>query len=276
MKKYFNLILAAVLLSANASFAASNFNYTEAAPSYPNIQQPYGYPQQYGSPQQQFGAQTNYQRQYYNQNYNSNTQPVSNTNQTLKGRVVTVPAGQNIPAVTTMALSSENLTLGQNVTIALSSDFYYNGSLIAPAGSSVTGQVLEVSKAKRGSMNGKLMIRFTQIVTPYGGQIPISAVIKTDDNTGVLVGGSKMDVAKDYGKDIAVGSAAGATAGLVMSAVSGGKLGKGTALGTAIGAGGGLAKSLWDKGNNVEIPANAGIEITLTQAITVNPAVYNY
>ena len=162
------------------------------------------------------------------------------------------------------------------VTIALSSDFYYNGSLIAPAGSSVTGQVLEVSKAKRGSMNGKLMIRFTQIVTPYGGQIPISAVIKTDDNTGVLVGGSKMDVAKDYGKDIAVGSAAGATAGLVMSAVSGGKLGKGTALGTAIGAGGGLAKSLWDKGDNVEIPANAGIEITLTQAITVNPAVYNY
>ena len=138
MKKYFNLILAAVLLSANASFAASNFNYTEAAPSYPNVQQPYGYPQQ------QFGAQTNYQRQYYNQNYNTNTQPVSNTNQTLKGRVVTVPAGQNIPAVTTMPLSSENLTLGQNVTIALSSDFYYNGSLIAPAGSSVTGQVLEV------------------------------------------------------------------------------------------------------------------------------------
>ena len=186
-------------------------------------------------------------------------QPVANTSQTLKGHVVTVPAGQNIPAVTTMALSSENLTLGQNVSIALSSDFYYNGSLIAPA----------------GSMNGRLMVRFTQIITPYGGQIPISAVIKTDDNTGVLVGGTKMDVAKDYGKDIAIGSAAGATTGLVMSALSDGKLGKGTALGTAVGAGGGLVKSLWDKGNDVEIPANAGIEITLTQAITVNPAIYN-
>ena len=174
-----------------------------------------------------------------------------------------------------MALSSENLTLGQNVSVALSSDFYYNGSLIAPAGSSVTGQVLEVSKAKRGSMNGKLMIRFTQITTPYGTQIPISAVIKTDDNTGVLVGGTKLDVAKDYGKDLAVGSAAGATAGLVMSALSGGELGRGTALGTAVGAGGGLVKSIWDKGDNVEIPANAGIELTLTQAITVNPAVYN-
>lgn len=255
MSKRLNLVLAAILLSANVSFAASNFNYTQTTPTY-------GY--------QNYGAQApNYQRQYYNQ------PATSNTNQTLKGHIVTVPAGQSIPAVTTMALSSENLTLGQNVSVALSSDFYYNGSLIAPAGSSVSGQVLEVNKAKRGSMNGKLMVRFTQITTPYGIQIPISAVIKTDDNTGVLVGGTKMDVAKDYGKDIAIGSAAGATTGLVMSALSGGKLGKGTALGTAVGAGGGLVKSIWDKGNDVEIPANAGIEITLTQAITVNPAIYN-
>ena len=255
MKKNINLFLAAILLSANVSLAASNFDYTPQTPVYQ---------------QQQFGAQT---PQYQRQNY---TQPqYTNTNQTLKGHVVTVPAGQNIPVITTMPLSSENLTLGQNVSVALGSDFYYNGNLIAPAGSSITGQVLEVSKAKRGSMNGKLMVRFTQITTPYGVQIPISAVIKTDDNTGVLVGGTKMDVAKDYGKDLAVGSAAGATAGLVMSAISGGDIGRGTALGTAVGAGGGLVKSIWDKGDNVEIPANAGIQITLTQAITVNPAVYN-
>lgn len=264
MNKNINLFLAAILLSSNAVFAAENFNYTQPTPVYQ--QQPYGYQTQ------QFGAQNpNYQRQYYNP-----TQTVSpNTNQTLKGHVVTVPAGQNFPVVTTMALSSETLTLGQNVTVALSSDFYYNGSLIAPAGSSVTGQVLEVNKAKRGSMNGKLMVRFTQIVTPYGIQIPISAVIKTSDNTGVLIGGTKLDVAKDYGKDLAVGSAAGATAGLVMSAISGGDIGRGTALGTAVGAGGGLVKSIWDKGDNVEIPANAGIELSLTQAITVNPAIYN-
>lgn len=99
----------------------------------------------------------------------------------------------------------------------MGSDFYYNGNLIAPAGSAVTGQVLEVSKAKHGSMNGKLMLRFTQIVTPYGIQIPISAVIKTDDNTGRLIGGTKMDVAKDYGKDVAIGAGAGALAGVIIS-----------------------------------------------------------
>ena len=172
-------------------------------------------------------------------------------------------------------MSSANLTTGQNVTIALGSDFYYNGNLIAPAGSSITGTVLEVSKAKHGSLNGKLMLRFTQIVTPYGIQIPISAVVKTNDNTGVLVGGTKMDVAKDYGKDVAVGAGAGALAGVIISPLAGGDIGKGTALATAVGAGGGLVKSIWDKGNDVEIPANSAIQLVLTQPITVNPAMFN-
>ena len=39
-------------------------------------------------------------------------------------------------------------------------------------------------------------------------------------------------------------------------------------------AGGGLVKSIWDKGNDVEIPANANIEIQLTQPITVSTSSY--
>ena len=159
----------------------------------------------------------------------------------------------------------------------LGSDFYYNNKLIAPAGSTVTGTVIEASKAKHGSMNGKLCVRFSQITTPVGTQIPISAVIKTNDNSGVLVGGTKMDVTKEYTKDLAVGSAAGALSGLVFGALAGGdKLGRGVALGTAVGAGGGLAKSVWDKGNNVTIPANAGVELVLTQPITATASNYSY
>lgn len=244
MSKKLELLLAAMLFTTASAIAAPNFDYSQ------NSQTPL------------------YQPNYYNV-------PTVSGNQTLKGSVVTVPAGQHFPAVVTTPLSSANLTLGQNVNIALGSDFYYNGNLIAPAGSAVTGQVLEVSKAKHGSMNGKLMLRFTQIVTPYGIQIPISAVIKTDDNTGRLIGGTKMDVAKDYGKDVAIGAGAGALAGVIISPLAGGSVGKGTALATAVGAGGGLAKSLWDKGNDVEIPANAQIQLILTQPITVNPAMYN-
>ena len=244
MFKKMNLLLAAILLTGTSVFAAANYNYTQNTPA--PLYQPNNYTQN---------------------NYNFN-------NQTLKGSVVTVPAGQQFKTVVTTPLNSKNLTLGQNVTLALGSDFYYGNNLIAPAGSSVTGTVLEVSKAKRGSINGKLLVRFTQITTPYGIQIPISAVIKTDDNTGVLLGGTKLDVTKEYTKDIAEGAGAGAVTGVVGSALSGGEIGKGTALATAVGGGLGVAKSVWDKGNDVDIPANASIELVLTQPITVNPALY--
>ena len=152
--------------------------------------------------------------------------------------------------------------------LALGSDFYYNGKMIAPAGSTVYGTVTELSKAKYGDMNGRVKILFTQITTPYGVQIPISGVIKTNDGSGVLVGGTKMDVTKEYAKNMAVGTAAGALAG--------GDVGRGAALGTAVGAGGGAVKAAAKKGNPVSIPANSRIDILLNQPITVNPSAYSY
>jgi hypothetical protein len=59
--------------------------------------------------------------------------------------------------------------------------------------------------------------------------------------------------------------------GLVVSPLAGGSVGRGTALSTAVGAGGGIVKSIWDKGSDVEIPVNASMELLLTQPITVNP-----
>lgn len=247
--KNVSLLVLASLMSANISFAKGNFTYQQN-----------GYP----APQ--------YQNGYYpgnNQNYN-------NQNQTLKGRVVTVPAGVCMSAVVSTPISSEYLTMGQSVAVTLGSDFYYNNSLIAPAGSTVTGTVTQVTKAKHGTINGSLRLRFTEIITPYGTRVPISAGIQTEDGTGILKGGTKMDTAKGYAKDMAVGSAAGALTGLVASAISGGAIGKGTAIMTGVGAAGGLAKSIYDKGVDVTIPANSSIQLQMDQPITVNPSSYSY
>lgn len=244
--KLYAALLLVSLCSLNSVYAASNYSF------------------------QQTQIQPVYNSQYVQQ-------PMQySTNQPLHGSVVMVPAGTSMPALLTTPLSSANAAVGQTVTMALNSDFYYNNKLIAPAGSTISGTVIEVSKAKRGSMNGKLSVRFTQIYTPYGAQIPISAVIKTDDNSGVLIGGTKLDVTKEYAKDLAAGSAAGALSGLVFGALAGGEVGRGAALGTAVGAGGGLVKSVWDKGNDVEIPANSCIDLMLTQPITVSTSSYSY
>ena len=239
MKKL--LLVMIMALSVNSVFAAQNYSY-----------------------QQESVAPTYNQNLYPQENYNLN-------NNTLKGRIVTVPAGQEFRAVLTTPISSQTAILGQTVTMALNSDFYFNGNLIAQKGSTVSGTVIEVSKAKHGSLNGKLTVRFTNIMTPTGQNIPISAVIKTEDGTGTLIGGTKMDVTKGYAKDLVVGAGAGALAGVIISPLAGGSIGRGTALATAVGAGGGLAKSIWDKGSDVEIPVNAILELSLTQPITTNP-----
>ena len=232
------------IMSANFSLAATNFTYQQGQTPQNTGYQYYQQPMQYAK------------------------------NNTLSGSVVMVPAGATVKAVLTAPLSSAYTSAGQTVTMALNNDFYYDGKLIAEAGSTVYGTVIESSKAKRGSINGKLCVRFTQIYTPYGTQIPISAVIKTDDSSGVLVGGTKLDVTKEYTKDLAAGSAAGALSGLVFGALAGGDVGRGAALGTAVGAGGGLVKSVWDKGNDVEIPANAQVDLLLTKPITVGSSSY--
>lgn len=243
-KKILALGITMVLTSVGV-YAATNFNYVKDAQS------------------------PLYNHEYYNLPTTQSIKP----NQPLKGSVITVPAGQDFFAVVTSPISSAYITAGENVTLALGSDFYYNGNLIAPAGSTVSGTAIEVSKAKHGSMNGKLLLRFNKIITPYGVQVPISAVVKTEDNTGVLVGGTKIDVAMNYTKDVAVGAGAGALAGVVISPLADGSIGRGTALSTAVGAGGGLIKSIWDKGNDVEIPANSAVQLILTQPVTVNPAI---
>ncbi len=206
--------------------------------------------------------------------YNVSNYATAATNQQfapLQGKVVMVPAGTAIPVTVTNELSSETLTLGQSVCIAMSNNFYYNNTLIAPIGSSVNGTVIQVKKAGRAGVNGQLMIKFTNIVTPYGQMIPISGKIQTDDGSGLIKGGTKMDSATDYAKDIAIGSAAGAVAGVIMGPLSGGKVGKGAVYGTAVGAGAGLAKSIWDKGTPATIPAGTAVNIILDQQATFSP-----
>lgn len=191
---------------------------------------------------------------------------------TLQGSVFMVPAGSSIPALTTCEINTQSMILGQAVSVSLGQDYYYGNKMVAPAGSTVNGTIVQLKKGSFAGRNGLLQIRFTSIVTPYGQMIPISGLIKTTDGTGVLRGGTAMDTAKDYAKDATIGAAGGAVAGLVMSAVSGGSIGKGTALGTAIGAGAGVGKSVIDKGRDVVIPANSSIAIQIDQPITVNSA----
>lgn len=202
-------------------------------------------------------------------NFNANSQQVYNLDtNTLKNSIVTVPAGLTFRGVFLNPVSSETAVAGQEVSLALMNDFYYKEKKVAPAGSKVTGGVIDVSKAKHGSINGKLTLRFTHIITPSGLDIPISAVVRTPDKTGVILGGSDLMISAG-GRSIPETASAKS---MYVPAYTGVSAGTAAAMNTAVETNGGsLLKSIWDKGIDVEISANTTVELILTQPITVTP-----
>ena len=251
-------IFAFIISTPCLSFAADLVPQTPAV-QYAPAETNYGYQTQYPLPS------TTYQHQgYHNIGYQTNT------NEQLQGNVIMVPANTAFMASAMTPLSSQTARLGDSVTFYLGSDFYYGNNLIAPAGSKINGMVLLAKKGGLANRSGKIQVKFTNIVTPTGQMIPVSARIQTLDGTGVLKAGTAKDAAVEYAKDTGIGAATGAVLGTAMGALSGGSVGKGAIYGTAVGGGMGLIKTVFEKGGNVEIPQNAQMNIVIDQPITVS------
>lgn len=260
-KELLSISLVAFMLSVpSMSFAAGNFDMqTTPAVQYAPVED-YAYEMEYPLPVNSYQPK-GYQPQNYNNYYN---------NDQLQGNVVMVPANTSFEASVMTPLSSETARVGDSVSFYLGSDFYYGKHLIAAAGSRINGTVLHVRKGGFGHKNGQIQIKFTNIYTPTGQMIPISARIQTDDASGILKAGTAKDATKEYVKDAGIGAAAGAVLGTAMGALSSGSVGKGAIYGTAVGGGLGLVKTVFEKGGNVEIPQNAQMNIVIDQPITVS------
>lgn len=203
-----------------------------------------------------------------NTNY-TYTPPKIETNTNLQGYALYVPSGITLEAVLSNEINSANSVVGNSVNAILMQDFMYNNTLIAPAGSVISGNVVSIKKASFGNRNAQMQIRFTTIRTPYNNIIPISATIATSDSTGILKGSTTKDSAMDYAKNTAIGAGSGAVLGTAMGALSSGSVGKGAVYGTALGAGMGLIKGACEKGENILIPSNSQINIYFDQPITL-------
>jgi len=98
-----------------------------------------------------------------------------------------IPSGVEVSAILAEELNSDNITVGQNVNCYLLQNFKYKNTLIAPKASLIKGNVVKNKKAD-DITNSSTLIRFTSITTPYNNVIPISAIVKTEDKTGILKG----------------------------------------------------------------------------------------
>ena len=180
----------------------------------------------------------------------------------LQGHVVTVPVGTEFTASPSSQISTDNVTVGDTVTMQLGSDLAYNGVVAVPAGSTVEGNVVIADKEGMTQKYGRLKIDFTDAILPNGRRVPLKAQIKTDDGSGILIGETNLNRGEGVAKDAAAGAIGGALFGTALGAITH-NVGRGAIYGTAIGGGLGLGKAALDKGNGVTIPAGAPVNIVL-------------
>lgn len=182
-----------------------------------------------------------------------------------QGQASYVMAGTPINTSLDTTLGTEFSNVGDKFTATLSSPVYAGSQLIAPPGSKAEGFVTEVTPAGRGGKPGSMDLRITNIITPNGQRVPISASINKSTFKLQADGGR----VSNYAKATSAGAAGGALSGLIGGAISGGKFGKSTAIGTGIGAGVGILGGTFKKGR--ELIINQGMAIPFVVEASTQP-----
>lgn len=79
-----------------------------------------------------------------------------------------IPNGVEFDIVFTQSLSTQNIVVGQNINAQLAKDWFYNGNLIAPEGSILTGKVVACKPAYMAYGDGQITVNFQSINRPDG------------------------------------------------------------------------------------------------------------
>jgi hypothetical protein len=160
-----------------------------------------------------------------------------------------VPAGTVLLVRMVDGLDTSTAYTGQLFSATLSTNLAANGYVVAYAGTTVYGQVVEAKSAGRAAGTSQLKLQLTQIVIG-GNAIPIMTDV-FDSQKG-----------KSSGKRSAVRLFGGAGLGAAIGAIAGN-----AGMGAAIGAVAGGVGSVVQKGDQVQIPSEAQLEFHLTQPV---------
>ena len=169
-------------------------------------------------------------------------------------KVVTVPAGTQLPLALTTALTSKTAKVGDPVRASLTSDVKLGDRVAIPAGTTVAGQITGVVSGsdKIGGVPS-LAMQFDRIELAGNKDVPIN---------GEILQKGKSDTGGDTAK-IVGGTAAGA---IIGHQVKGGDKGKviGGLIGGAIGA-----VAAHQTGTEAKLAAGAPLTISLTNAVDI-------
>jgi hypothetical protein len=168
---------------------------------------------------------------------------------------IVVPAGTSLTVKLDSAISSKSAQPGQAFSATLARTVSVGGEPAIPAGSAVSGSVLDAKK--QGAIKGEATLALgLSSITVNGRTYPITT-------------SAFMQTTKGKGKRSAVSIGGGTAGGALIGGLAGG--GKGAAIGALVGAGAGTAVAAGTGGQNVNLPAEAAVSFKLTSDLTIQP-----
>jgi hypothetical protein len=179
-----------------------------------------------------------------------------------------VETGTTIRVRMNGTINSKTARVGDLFTTTVTEPVYSSdGVVVIPVGSTVTGRVDSVTRAKKGGDPGQIGVAFTSVKLPNGTTRAINGSL-TDLNTKQAKSDSESTASGDQRKnDKVIFIGGGAAGGAILGAAIGG--GKGAAIGAILGGLGGLAGERLTKGEDAEVRSGTEFGIYLNQPISM-------
>lgn len=178
---------------------------------------------------------------------------------TLQSGIVYVQAGTMIDAQLNSDISSATIADNDLISAQLTSDWLFNGVLIAPEGSIINGSVTDSKSSGLAMKNGQFSINFRELYTPDGRTIPLFAnkvLIKVDTNR-----------AWNLTKSVAGGVIIGAGMAALMLVLTGDP--SALLAGAIAGGSMGVLAGASARGEDVELPQGTPIQLQLSAPLQV-------
>jgi len=199
---------------------------------------------------------------------------------TSAAKHIVVPAGTQLPLVLHNAITTRSNKPGDPLYLETTFPIIIGDRIVIPAGSYVSGEILEAKRPGKVKGRGELMIRLTTLILPNGyaakfDAIPTGAGTGGNDTVeeeGKIKGDS--DKSSDAGTIIrttTLGTGVGAGLGSI-----GHRPGMGAGVGAAAGAAAGLLWTLFTRGPELELPRGTTLDIMLDRPLYLDASKINF
>jgi LysM repeat protein len=186
----------------------------------------------------------------------------------LAQRTAQVERGTRIRVRMNETISSKTVQVGDTFTTTVTEPVYSTtGAVVIPVGSTITGRVNAVTRAKKGGDPGAIDVAFTRVRLPNGTTRNINGSL-TDLSSDKAKSDNESTASGDDRKnDKIIFIGGGAAGGAILGAAIGG--GKGALIGGLLGAGAGLLGERLTKGEDAEVRSGTEFGVILNQPVTL-------